>query len=279
MAHLGVVLGTAQFAQSYGVLGTASVENQKTLLHSSSFLGVIALDTSPAYGHAEELIGEVGWSGKIYTKFLSLVSAEEFESSSLQRLRRKNVDVLFAHDSRAVMDAKSELRRIHTFMVPEYAKHLGVSVYTRQEFLEAVRLPEVSYIQFPLNILNRDISLVDRQEAVASGKTLVARSVLLQGLLAGGPPIDSLRFRELNPYLESVRTFAARSGFSVLDLMVSWLGSKTEITEAIFGFKDPRQLREVMAAVNSDLVPSSLLAEMESEIACPPLALVDPRNW
>lgn len=279
MTGLKMVLGTAQFSAGYGVLGELSGTNPNELLDMADRIGVDALDTSPMYGKAEEIIGASGWAREIHTKFLRFDSIEDFKTASLRHLKRDFVDVLYAHDSRFAVMEKENLKLVHSHLVPTYARNLGVSVYTREEFLAALDIPEVSHIQFPHNILDRAITLEHRQRAVSAGKVLMARSLFLQGLLSKRPRKTPATVCHLSPYLQTVYSFASNSGFSLVELMVAWLNTQSGIEALVFGSNNIREMVEVVEAVRSDRVPAALLSEMEESIRCPPKRLVDPRNW
>lgn len=279
MTRLKMVLGTAHFAGGYGVLGEASGTNAGELLDAAHRVGIDALDTSPLYGDAEAVIGASGWDRAVHTKFLGFDSIGAFKAVSLRDLRRGFVDVLYAHDSRVAVLEKEKLQEVHRLLVPVYARHLGVSVYSRDEFIAAAGIREVSHIQFPHNILDREITLEDRRKAIASGKTLVARSLFLQGLLSNRLQKIPTPVSALAPYLQNVYSFAAESGFSLVELMAAWLRAQHGIGWVVFGCNNVAELVELVEAVRSERVPSALLLEMERSVTCPPKSLVDPRNW
>ena len=67
-----VILGTAQLSSPYGVTNLSSVEKSPDEVHSylkeAKRLGVTTLDTAPAYGAAESLIGSSDFHFEIHTK-------------------------------------------------------------------------------------------------------------------------------------------------------------------------------------------------------------------
>ena len=100
-----LMLGTVQFGMNYGVANTTgkpSFETAKAILKAACDGGVTALDTAPAYGDSEEVIGralsELGLSGRfsIVTKIPKLpdgCDAEKFIAESLENsLRRLRID-------------------------------------------------------------------------------------------------------------------------------------------------------------------------------------------
>ena len=111
---LPLMLGTVQFGMNYGVANTTgkpSFEAVKAILKTAYDGGVTALDTAPAYGDSEEVIGralsELGLSERfrIVTKIPKLpdgCDAEKFIAESLEnslrRLKiRRAADEAFLH--------------------------------------------------------------------------------------------------------------------------------------------------------------------------------------
>lgn len=68
-----LVLGTVQFGLQYGInsAGRPSIEQVSDILNNAKTGGILILDTSSAYGNAEEVLGYVkaGESFKIVSKY------------------------------------------------------------------------------------------------------------------------------------------------------------------------------------------------------------------
>ena len=56
-----LILGTVQFGLQYGInsAGRPSIEQVSDMLNNAKVGGVLILDTSSAYGNAEEILGDV----------------------------------------------------------------------------------------------------------------------------------------------------------------------------------------------------------------------------
>ena len=107
-----LILGTAQFQSGYGVVRDTEQAHQSDgidILELAARLGIAALDTAPAYGRAEDTIGQSRCGLPVHTKLNPKRSPAESLSQSLQDLRRDCVDVLYIHDSAEVLRPESRV--------------------------------------------------------------------------------------------------------------------------------------------------------------------------
>jgi len=146
------------------VLGTAGlggiwreVDAQESIMTVFSALkqGITAIDTAPAYGDAERLVGTAlgQWSGKrplISTKVGRLKGYKVDEAhydytsdgmkrsieTSLRTLNVANVDILFLHDPAAIPRSNIEqvLKLMELFMHQGYTKRIGLGGNTPEWF-------------------------------------------------------------------------------------------------------------------------------------------------
>jgi aryl-alcohol dehydrogenase-like predicted oxidoreductase len=94
-----LILGTVQFGLQYGInsAGRPSIEQVSDMLNNAKVGGVLILDTSSAYGNAEEILGDVkaGESFKIVSKYPKCDNtvAETFNNS----LKVLGIDCLYGY--------------------------------------------------------------------------------------------------------------------------------------------------------------------------------------
>ena len=141
-----LILGTAQFQSGYGIVRDLDQPGQSaapSLLELASALGIAALDTAPAYGRAEDAIGQSGCGLPVHTKLDPKRSPAESLSQSLKDLRRDRVDVLYIHDSAEVLRPESRVVASASELVGEQVGSLGASVYDLPEFEAAVDDPRI----------------------------------------------------------------------------------------------------------------------------------------
>lgn len=282
MPHLdGIILGTAQLGRPYGVLDRAHIrssDEQLKLVRIAESMGVVALDTSPVYGNAERIIGASGTSLQVHTKCHPGLPVEKSLSLSRQSLQRDFLDVIYLHER--LLDGRNVKMKLRAL-----TKHLGdgvgavgVSIYEVEEFLEALKIPEVSLIQVPVSILDR--RFVDSDllyQAANLGKKVIARSVFLQGLLV--TEISSLphAVKALKPYIAGFDNVSRRLGISRLELSLSYVKNVAGLSGIIVGTSSISELEQVVGQFARSTNTEAL--DLISGIEIPPWDLVDPRKW
>lgn len=148
------VLGTAGLGGVWGKIDKE--ESIRTILRALEG-GITSIDTAPAYGDAEELVGIAlrRWEGAmpiISTKAGRLksyavdegiydYSAEGMEKSvinSLETLGIPAIDVLFLHDPSAIPQGETErvLGQLLEFKKKGYTKKIGVGVNDAEQFMK-----------------------------------------------------------------------------------------------------------------------------------------------
>ena len=276
-----LILGTAQFQSGYGVVRDTEQAHQSDgvdILELAARLGIAALDTAPAYGRAEDKIGQSGCGLPVHTKLDPKRSPAESLSQSLQDLRRDCVDVLYIHDSAEVLRPESRVVAFASELVGERVGSLGASVYDLPEFEAAVDDPRIGVVQVPLNLFDRRLTQDLIASASSTGTIVYVRSVLLQGILAADPLELVGPTLPLRPYVVAFAELAERVGKTRRDLAIGWVKAISGIRGMLVGAESVIQLRELVASFNSPPLDDGLIAELEA-LPYPPAAQCDPRSW
>jgi aryl-alcohol dehydrogenase-like predicted oxidoreductase len=274
-----LILGTAQLTQQYGVMARQRTEREQgpELLEAAAEVGVRTLDTAPAYGNAELVIGRQGASFAVHTTLPGAESPEKELESSLSRLVRDSVEVLYLHDPDAVLDPNDARLVAAAELVGAGADRLGASIYTRDQFAAAVADARIGVIQLPLNVFDRRIGDSQLREAAVLGKQLIARSALLQGLL--GDPAGALgRVAALDAALDAFGMACATLSRDPIEVALQWVQARPGLSGLVLGAETPDQLRALIGgAVAAPLTgeESRLLASLR----LPADRDVDPRGW
>ena len=277
--RMRIILGTAQLRRSYGVLARSapSADGASALLEEARSLGITTVDTAPTYGDAEAFLGASGSDFAIHTKLPSSGRPGEALAASLARLRRTSVDVLYLHDPALVLRPDDPAIGEASSLVGRGVGSLGASVYTVAEFEAAVRDPRIAVVQAPVNILDRRIDTSLLEAARVAGTRVVARSVLLQGLLAA-PEAGRGRVPALDRALDRLVEVAALTGRTPFELAIGWVRTLPGIDAVVLGAEDADQLRRLVHAARSGpLSPDEL--EMLRAIEPDDPAAADPRTW
>ena len=276
-----LILGTAQFQSGYGVVRDTEQAHQSDgidILELAARLGIAALDTAPAYGRAEDTIGQSGCGLPVHTKLDPKRSPAESLSQSLKDLRRDRVDVLYIHDSAEVLRPESRVVASASELVGEQVGSLGASVYDLPEFEAAVDDPRIGVVQVPLNLFDRRLTRDLIASAASTGTIVYVRSVLLQGILAADPLELVGPTLPLRPYVVAFAELAQRAGRTRRDLAIGWVKAISGIRGMLVGAESVIQLREMVASFNSPPLDDDLIAELEA-LPYPPAAQCDPRSW
>lgn len=157
-----------------------------------------------------------------------------------------------------------------------------VSIYTPEE-AEAVR-DGCTAIQFPANMLDGRMDGEIRKQQ-DRGRTVIVRSLLLQGLLMASPeagPIGHHRAPELadaaRPYLQGIREIAIAHGVTVLEMAVRWVWYLMP-NIAVIGAETPEQVREIARAWRRGPLPEPLIDKILALREDIPELVISPRMW
>lgn len=275
------MLGTAQLAQPYGVLAKTDYPSrgrEMDLLRLAESCGFSAIDTSPVYGNAEELIGASQTQLEVHTKCHPNLSVEDSLRQSKESLGRENLDIVYLHESlEPNSEAVRKVRRLAQHVGDDVGA-IGASIYEVDEFLTALDMPDISVIQIPMNILDRRFAnpeLLNR--AFELGKRIFVRSVFLQGLLVTDAADLPPSLSPLIPYLDHINQVSQQSGVSRIRLALSYVLQFRGISGIIVGASLPYEL-ETVALEFSRANPREVL-DLLGEVEAAPWDLVDPRKW
>lgn len=275
-----LILGTAQLAAHYGI--TASVGSERTrdtarsILDTAFQIGIRTLDTAPAYGDAESIIGEFGDGFNIHTKVLKGMDPSESLKLSLRYLRRSTVDLLYLHDVHQLhCDPDGTLLQLMNAR-KNMECGIGVSIYDHDDLSCIPDASHLDAVQIPINVFDRRFagSFISDQKDL--GRRLYGRSLFLQGaLLAPLSMIDS-RLPALAPFVLAFQERCAEVSISPLVGCLAWARSVSGIDGLIVGAQSVNELEKICTAWLE--VPKAT-SEIFDDLEVPNVDLVDPRKW
>jgi len=302
-----LVIGGAQFGLDYGITnrdGQPSVDKVAEILRFCIGSGSRFIDTAADYGNSEIRIGGTaknGWrqDSKVVTKFrlpfendFSLSKSEiwsAIEKSILQscyNLNMKCLDVLMFHRA-------SDLKicagyALHVLIKQKEAgliNDIGVSVQSPEELLDALRIPDVSFIQMPFNILDdrwKDAISQIYETKRARSLTIHCRSALLQGLI-GSDKVALWSKAGIENYHEIKKWFAHHSRLnkckSPLELAIRYVVSNYWVDGIVIGFESVSQAQEVVGYLSKGPLPLDSLAALENTRPSVYRGALDPSTW
>jgi aryl-alcohol dehydrogenase-like predicted oxidoreductase len=276
-------LGTAQFGLAYGVANAEKTPRAEAsgALEEAVRCGFALLDTAPAYGGAEELLGELGAASNLRVVTKTPAAGDTPIASaldaSLARLRAPKAYALLEHRPALLLGAQgarrfTELARLRG---EGRVEKIGAAVYTRAEIDALQGRFALDVIQLPLSILDqrllRDGTLARLKER---GVEVHARSLLLQGALALDTQTLPRFLAPLAPAFVRTDAEAQQRALTRFELAIAFVASLPEVDVAIVGAVSRAQVAEIAAAALLQVPPSELAA-----LAVDDPELLDPSRW
>ncbi len=285
-----LALGTAQIGARYGATNRFPPPDAievGVMLERAAATGVAWIDTAPAYGEAEALLGphlERFPNLRVATKISSLTGIPPGEagpelrrsvSRSLERLRRDRIELLLLHRAADLfrVDAADLQTTLTQLKAAGTIERVGVSLYDPADLDAVLAASELDVVQAPLNPLDRRFAAEDvRQKLRDRGIAFHARSLFLQGLLVAASP-DLPNFAKHHAALASWARWLSDHRISPVAACLDTLRTSSWVEVGIVGAATAGQLTEILdgaAAVNE--VPDFDLPSVD-------LDLIDPRRW
>lgn len=283
-----LILGTASFLSGYGVSSRTQKKTNleiEKLLRGAQELGINRFDTAPAYGEAEEFLGRF-LDKTVDLQISTKLSAPETKNEklirtsigkSLIRLQIDTIETLYLHDESNLLheDGEQLFSILQKLLNEELVREIGVSIYTYEKLVANYgSFPELGAFQVPENICDRRLITNELIKEIADqNKSVIVRSVFLQGLLLMESHEIPEYLIECKPCVESLKQLAELWGVSTVDLCLSYAKSLGWCSGILVGADSLTQLQKI---VDSNFI----LPENWKEFVSPvPEKLADPRNW
>jgi uncharacterized protein len=281
-----LILGTAQLGMTYGIsnkIGKPSPEEAINLLHVARRQGIMILDTASGYGDAHQIISNFNRTTRhfdVITKF-AVHSHLNFENELKRLLQNFNISSLYCWMYHRFSDTfdKQTAHSLQALKRHGLLRRTGVSIYSNEEFEQAIKMEWIDVIQVPFNLLdNSNIrgSLLNR--AKESGKEIHARSIFLQGLFFMNFDQLSEKLQPLRAHLERLSSIAESSKIPISTLALNYAVRNQFIDRVIIGVDSADQL-----AGNIDQLQTrfdlNLIDEVNTIHVKDAAALLSPVNW
>jgi len=283
-----LILGTATFNTGYGVANQGKIfikQEAREVILTAQLLGIKEFDTAPAYGAAEEYLGEL-LDMNLEPKISSKISKENAPSAKLilQSVRRtlcktrtSKLKNIYLHDPEALvgLEASETMAGLKELIAMDLVERIGISVYSLESVLRAKELfPELSVFQVPENICDRRmLNSSELLDLKRGGDQFIVRSVFLQGLLL--MPLDKIPdgLEVARSSVSQLLAFSDSNGVSPLNLCLGYAQAIPWANGLVIGATTALQLREI---VESRI---QLPAGWDLKIDRLPEEVLDPRRW
>lgn len=289
-----LALGTVQLGMEYGIAnqsGRPSRQEAFSILDAAWQSGVNTLDTAPAYGESEGLLGEwisgSGASPLVVTKLSGLGpgvppgKVKDLHLSqaraSLERLRLGRLYAILLHepaDLYSHSDAVGE--SLEALKTEGLAEHVGVSICTSLEWRDLSGRPDIDIFQVPINLFDHRFIASDGGDG---RKALLARSCFLQGLFFLDPKVAEAKVPGSGEPLVRLRELSASTGVSMRRLAVGFVLAQPGVESVVVGVESRKQLLQNLEAASDGALEPGLVSSIRSEFTRLPPRLLDPSKW
>ncbi len=285
---------------SYGIAnkkGRLDREEALKILGSAFSDGITGFDTSSLYGESEEVIGSfiagLG-TGKnlpcVVSKLPGLknVDVKDIDRTvrahlavSMKRLNIGTMLVYLLHDASdmyleggAVIESLTELKKEGRI------GKLGVSIYHPAEAEKVLEISELEVVQLPVSLFDqRFIKSGLLEKLHDNGKTVMARSIFLQGLFFLGEKDLPKGLAQARPYLEKLNEVSKRSGKTIAELAMGFIKSLGGIDSIVVGAESVAQVKKNIELWKSSSMDDELKKELIELFGDVPEEIVLPYLW
>ena len=285
-----IALGAVQFGMDYGInsiSGQVLPAEIKDILNYAYRQNIDLLDTAPAYGNSEQVLGKCNsHEFKIVTKTrhfdcLEIGNREaqlldsDF-SQSLTDLKKDRVYGVLFHNANDLLKHGSDklFNRLNDFKQAGKIKKIGVSIYNHEQLQSIIDNFDIDLVQLPFNILDRRLVdsgmfriLQDRDVEIH------ARSVFLQGLLLMTEQSRPGKFKRWEALWKVWHEWLNDNQITALEATIRHAISIPEISKVLVGVDTVDQLKEIV------LASPGILPDIPPEMFTNDADLLNPSNW
>jgi len=259
-----LVLGTAQLGFPYGIANKTGQPDQVTataIVREAWNQGIREFDTAQGYGDSEQVLGKalyesgISNGAKIITKFdpnLKHLDASALSNSlnkSLERLGIPNLFGVMLHREETLSLWNKGLAKIlYDLVISGRVEKIGVSVYSPDKAVQALKTEGIDMVQLPTNILDRRFEnagvfeLADKMK-----KTIYVRSIFLQGLILMNSQDIPGKMRFARPAIDKIESLSNEFGLSRQEMSLVYIKSEMPNAHVIFGAEIPEQVNRNIA--------------------------------
>ena len=296
--RVGVLgIGTVALATPYGAPGgeraAPSPATARRTLERALERGVTLIDTAPAYGNAEAIVGAAcrGTECAIATKLAipptgweSLSPAEvsthvrRSAHESLEAIGRERIDLLQIHNATADLVARGAVpAALEELRQTGLVRACGATVYGEENALAAIACPVFDAVQIAYSALDRRPERAVLGAAAESGTTVIVRSVLLRGVLTSAGRGLGGEFAPLGEAADRFRVAIDASWDELAGAAVAFSLTRPRVDCTLLGPRDVDELEALLAGADRFLDSAGELSgDWDSELTA---SLLDPSRW
>lgn len=269
-------IGTVQFGLPYGVSnsrGQTSLNEVKEILNFAKSNQISYLDTAPAYGNAESILGTIGINEfRVISKFMHCTADEKLHIQLENTLNNLKIDSLYgyiAHRPMELLVNPKQWDDLCKLKQQKKIKKIGFSLNRPQELdvlLDKGMTPDL--IQVPYNYFDNRFKrhLIDMKE---QGCEIHTRSPFLQGLFFTKDNALPSFFDEVKKEIVELKI---NFGDQLSAVLLKYALSADFIDVVIMGVENVFQLEKNLTDINIDTILTSKEFNFSDSVLM-------PSNW
>ncbi len=262
-----IVLGTWPISGDYGKY---NVKEAKKLIKYFLSKGYNEFDTAPNYGKgkSEIILGKVLHNKKVLIntkignndkkqKSFNLNFIKKSFSDSLNRLKRKSINILFLHNPRNIKNSKKILEFLENLKIQKKINNYGISIskdykYSKK-FLNRFKIFQIDY-----NLIYQKLYF---DKFYRSQSNIYIRSPLASGLLGKKKKIflkndhrsQWLNTNRLSKIYNSIDEIKKNYNYNITELSVLFLKKSEFSKKVIFGCRTVSQFKNIEKIIYSKI--------------------------
>ena len=298
-----LALGTVELGLDYGIrapgqYGQPLRADAIALVHAALGAGINLIDTAPAYGESEAILGEAlrGRREKVIlaTKVRARRSSGELPSeadlehdmlasldASLRALQTDHVDLWQIHDAdTALFSRADQLRQVFDqARANGKVRWVGASTYGQEAPAAALDTGLFDVLQVPFSVLDQRLSDTLFRRAAELNVGLLIRSVLLKGAVTERADYLPEHLQPLKVRSKQFREILTRAevGLTPAQAAIAFALGDSRVNSVLIGVRSLQELQENLAAAEASLPAETLKALYGLRVDDD--ALVDPMLW
>lgn len=283
-----LALGTAQFGLDYGISnadGKVDSSEVNKILTLAKKEGINTLDTAPAYGDSEKVLGctQLTKAFNIVSKIPLLqhdeINIAPYVDSSLKQLNINKLDAVLFHHADDIISSSIAHQRFKSLMRQKELGNInkiGISVYSPEQLEFCTKHYSIDIVQLPLSCIDQRFIESDWMNKLANKNIEVhCRSLFLQGLLLVKPKDLPKNLTVFKPYFQRFEDTALQLKVSQLSLALAIKNQYPSIKKLVIGCCNVKQLSEIIKAYSE---AKKITADL-STFSCKDENLIIPSNW
>lgn len=262
-----IILGTVQFGLKYGISNTIGKPQTAEIFEMLDYAftsGVQILDTAESYGDAIDIIGKYHSENnknifKVISKF-KLTANYDLTKNVKITLSRLNIHSLYAYllHQPEFIALPEVIKEFSLLKKNNLIRFAGVSIYTNEQFEQAIYADHIDVIQIPYNLFDNKNCKGDLLElAKSSNKIIHSRSAFLQGLFFKNPEDLTPIVFSLKKELIYIQELAKSNNMGIGELALNYCLAESRIHNVLIGVETLEQLKrnlEPVKKLNADVI-------------------------